>query len=83
MTAKFFLTIILGTWINIKAPGSGQLPAPPVKPAVTPTKALAVKNLVINGNRLNHGQCPMSVGGPAKATKGTGAITGTAVAHKH
>jgi hypothetical protein len=83
MKAKFFLIILLGAWINFNALASGQLPVSPARPVVAPAKVPAVKNPVINGNRPNHGWGPISVGGPAKATQGTGAVTGTAGAHKH
>ena len=53
------------------------------KPAAAPTKEMATKSPVIKENLQKRGVGPMSVGGPAKATKGTGVITGTAGAHKH
>jgi hypothetical protein len=82
MKSAFFIAIVFGIWMNFRA--SGQIPVPPAaKPPVAPTKALAVKNPFLVKDRKNLGWGPMSVGGPAKATRGTGAIVGTAGAHKH
>jgi hypothetical protein len=84
MKSPFFIAIVFGVWMNFYVMASGQMPAPPVpKPPVAPTKALAVKNPFIIRDRQNRGWGTMSVGGLAKATHGTGAITGTASAHKH
>lgn len=61
-----------------------QMPAASsaVKSPVATTKQMASKNPVVSGNSQNHGQKPASVGGPAKPSKGTGELAGTAVAHK-
>jgi hypothetical protein len=63
---------------------SGQKPVPPgaTKPA-TPTKEMAAKNSGLTGNFKKFGPDPTSVGGPAKSTKGTAVIVGSAVARKH
>ena len=81
MKTKFFITIFLGTWIHFNTL-AGQMPVSPASPVAAPAKVPVVKNPAISGNLQNRGVGTMSVGGPAKAMKGTGAITGAAGAHK-
>lgn len=83
MKAKLLTSLFFGA-LTFHVLASGQISGASGagKPPAVQTKQMTIKNPAITGNIQNRGVGPMSVGGPAKTTKGTGGLAGTAAAHK-
>lgn len=82
MKTKFLTSLFLGVLAFHVLAGQTSGASSAAKASPGQTKQMAVKNPVVSGNSQKQTPRTMSIGGPAKTTKGTGEITGTAVAHK-
>lgn len=79
MKSKFLTSLFFGALtFHVLASGASSTGKPPAPQS----KQTTINNPAVTGNIQNRGVGPMSVGGPAKTTKGTGGLAGTAVAHK-